>query len=49
MPKELHDRLKREARKKGLRGERLKAYVYGTLAKVEASKTQTQTQTQKGK
>jgi len=35
MPKKLHDKLKREARKKGLKGERAKKYVYGTLAKVK--------------
>jgi hypothetical protein len=35
MPKELHDKLVREARKKGLTGDRAKAYVYGTLQKVE--------------
>lgn len=35
MPKKVHDRLKREAKKKGLMGEGLAAYVYGTLAKIE--------------
>ena len=35
MPKELHDRLSRDANRKGLRGERRKAYIYGVLAKVE--------------
>ena len=29
MPKELEDKLKREARKKGLSGDRFNAYVYG--------------------
>ena len=33
MPKELEERLKREAKKKGLKGERADAYVYGTLRK----------------
>jgi len=33
MPKKLHDKLKREAKKKGLRGERADAYVYGTMRK----------------
>lgn len=35
MPKALHDQLVREARKKGLKGERKDAYVYGTLSKIE--------------
>lgn len=35
MPKESHDRLARQARKRGLKGERFKAYVYGALAKIE--------------
>ena len=35
MPKWLHDKLKRGARKKGLKGKRKKAYVYGTMAKIE--------------
>jgi hypothetical protein len=38
MPKELHDKLVREARKKGLTGKRANAYVYGTMAKIEAAK-----------
>lgn len=38
MPKELHNKLKRQARKKGLTGERADAYVYGTMAKVEQGK-----------
>jgi hypothetical protein len=33
MPKALEERLKREGRKKGLKGERLRAYVYGTMRK----------------
>lgn len=33
MPKELEDRLKREARKKGLKGKRKDAFVYGTMRK----------------
>lgn len=36
MPKELHDKLVRKARRKGLTGKRLDAYVYGTMNKVEA-------------
>lgn len=31
MPKILEAKLKREARKKGLTGERANAYIYGTL------------------
>ena len=38
MPKELHDKLKRQARKKGLKGKRKKKYVYGTLNKAEKVK-----------
>lgn len=38
MPKELHDKLVRQGRKKGLKGDRLDAYVYGTLAKIEGDK-----------
>lgn len=38
MPKELHNRLMAEAVKKGLKGKRRDAYVYGTLAKIEAKK-----------
>ena len=33
MPKEMEERLKREARKKGLTGYRADAYVYGTMHK----------------
>ena len=35
MPKKLHDKLAREAKKKGLKGKRADAYVYGTLNKVK--------------
>ena len=35
MPKELHDKLERQAEKMGLSGERKDAYVYGTMRKVE--------------
>lgn len=37
-PKALHDKLEREAKKKGLKGERKDAYVYGTLHKIEHKK-----------
>ena len=33
MPKKLEEKLKREARKKGLKGKRAAAYVYGTMRK----------------
>jgi len=33
MPKELEEKLKKEARSKGLKGDRADAYVYGTLRK----------------
>jgi hypothetical protein len=35
MPKALHDKLERSARKAGLKGERKDAYVYGTMDKIE--------------
>lgn len=35
MPKKMHDALERSARKKGLKGERKDAYVYGTMAKAK--------------
>jgi hypothetical protein len=35
MPKKVHDKLVREAKKKGLTGKRKDAYVYGTLNKIE--------------
>lgn len=41
MPKEMHERLERQARKKGLKGERKDAYVYSTLRKVERKKKRT--------
>jgi hypothetical protein len=33
MPKALEEKLKKEAKKKGMKGERAEAYVYGTLRK----------------
>ncbi len=36
MPKELHDKLKRQARKKGLKGKRAKRFIFGTMAKIKA-------------
>jgi len=38
MPKKLHDKLERQARKKGLKGKRKDAYVYGTMRKIEKAK-----------
>lgn len=38
MPKELHDKLKKEAKKKGLKGKAADAYVYSVLNKVEKKK-----------
>ena len=38
MPKKIHDKLARQATKKGLAGERKKAYVYGTLDKIKKRK-----------
>jgi hypothetical protein len=38
MPKKVHDKLKRQARKKGLKGERADAYVYGTMNKIKKKK-----------
>ena len=34
MPKRVEQRLRREARRKGLKGRRYKAYIYGTLARL---------------
>lgn len=33
MPKKMEKALKKEAKKKGLKGKRLNAYIYGTLRK----------------
>lgn len=38
MPKEMHDKLAREAEKKGLKGKKKAAYIYGTLHKIEGGK-----------
>lgn len=38
MPKKLHDKLAREATKKGFKGKRKDAYVFGTLNKIEKKK-----------
>lgn len=38
MPKKLEEKLRREAAKKGLKGDRKDRYVYGTLAKLKKRK-----------
>lgn len=38
MPKKLHDKLERTARKKGLKGKRKDKYIYGTIKKIEKRK-----------
>jgi hypothetical protein len=35
MPKEIHDKLKKQAKKKRLKGKRAYDYIYGTLKKIE--------------
>ena len=35
MPKELHDKLAKSARKKGLKGKDAANYIYGTMAEIE--------------
>lgn len=35
MPEALHRKLKAEAKKKGLKGERANRYIYGTMAKIK--------------
>ena len=36
MPKELHAKLAKEAKRLGLGGERFRAYVYGTMKRIES-------------
>lgn len=38
MPKKLEDKLKREAKKRGLTGKRRLAFIYGTLQRIEKRK-----------
>jgi hypothetical protein len=40
MPKKLHAKLKRDARKRGLSGDRAKGYVYGTMRRIEKKRKQ---------
>jgi hypothetical protein len=35
MPKKLHKRLEKHAKKKGLTGKRAKRYIHGTMKKIE--------------
>ena len=39
MPKKTHDILKREAKKKGLTGDKYDAYVFGSLDKIQKHDT----------
>ena len=39
MPKKLHNKLVKSARKRGLTGERRDAYIYGTLGKANKSRS----------
>lgn len=38
MPKKIEEKLIKEAKKKGLKGKRRDAYIYGTLKKIEKKK-----------
>jgi len=38
MPKKMEEALKKEANKKGLKGKKKDAYIYGTLAKYDKKK-----------
>lgn len=38
MPKKAHEALIKQANKMGLKGERRRRYIYGTLAKIEKKK-----------
>jgi hypothetical protein len=38
MPRKLHAKLAKQAKKQGLTGERKEAYIYGTMQKVEKAK-----------
>jgi len=40
MPKKLHAKLKRSAKKRGLSGDRAKGYIYGTMRRVEKKRKQ---------
>lgn len=38
MPKKIHDKLEKEAIKKGLKGKEKDKYIYATLSKIEKTK-----------
>ncbi len=38
MPKKLHNKLVKSAKKAGLKGKRANAYVYGTMSRIAARK-----------
>lgn len=38
MPKYIEERLAREAKKKGLKGKRRSAYIWGTMQRIEKKK-----------
>ena len=38
MPKPIHNKLEKQANKKGLKGDRKNAYIYGTLNKLKGKK-----------
>ena len=48
MPKELEDKLKREAAEKGYTGERAARYTYGTMAKLKKLRKRKQAAIAKG-
>ena len=48
LPKKMEEELKKQARKKGLKGKRANAYIYGTLRKT-GWKPSTQKKKKKGK
>lgn len=48
MPKKMEEELKKEARKKGLKGKRFNAYVYGTMRET-GWKPQKQKKSSRGK
>ena len=39
MPQKAHKALKKAARKKGMKGKKAKAYIYGTLDKIKKGKS----------
>lgn len=38
MPKELHNKLAKQANKAGLTGDRKNAYIYGTMSRIQKRK-----------